>query len=183
MSIMKEGTTQNGTKYVIRHPERGDIESAWKYANRLSQERTFVSFQGEEITLEDEEKFITGRIEAIEKGTGTAMFLVADDAVQGICGIDLKPRSEKHVAILGLSVDVSMRGEGLGRLLMESALEDARQRVTGLKIVELTVKSPNDIARSLYKKLGFVEFGTLPQGTMHRGELVDEIYMYKNMTE
>lgn len=180
MSNIQEGTTKDGRSYIIRHPEIGDIESAWKYINRLSQERTFVSFQGEDISLEDEEKFVKSKIKDIQQHEGMALFLVVDGAVQGICSIECKPRSESHVGTLGLSLDISVRGEGLGRKLMESVIEEART-VTGLRVIVLTIKSPNTIAYSLYKKLGFEEFGILPGGTKHQDAFVDEIYMYKNI--
>ena len=121
-------------------------------------------------------------VEAIEKGEGTTLFLVVEGEVQGICGISRNLRSGAHVGTLVLSLDHSVRGKGLGQTLMEETLEDA-SRIKGLRTVVLTVKSPNDVALSLYKKLGFEEFGMLPGGTKHRDEYVDEIYMYKNIYE
>ena len=181
MSVVKEGTTKDGIAYIIRHPEIGDVESAWKYANRLSQERTFINFQGEEITLEDEEKFIEKHVKAISEHNGMMLFVVADGEVMGVCGVEMKGLADKHIGVLGLSLDASLRGQGLGRILMESVLTEAARTIERLKIIVLQVKAPNTLAHALYEKLGFKEYGRLPNGSSQNGELVDEILMYKNV--
>lgn len=181
MAIVKEGTTKDGTEYVIRHPEMGDVESAWKYANRLSQERTFINFQGEEITLEDEQKFIEKFICAIEDNSGMLLFVVVDNEVLGVGEVAMKKLADKHVGVLGLSLDVSIRGKGLGRTLLEILLSECERTIERLKIVTLAVKEPNTLAISLYEKLGFMEYGRLPDGNSQDGEFVDEILMYKNV--
>lgn len=179
MDNLAEGTTRDGRAYIVRRPSLDDVDSALTYINRLSSEQTFVSFQGEQLTHEDEQKFIERAIEHYENRTGVHLFLMVDGAVMGICGVDAKPRSESHVGDLGISLDASVRGEGLGRMLMEETLALAEQHITDLRLITLTVKGPNAIARSLYEKLGFTTFGCLPHGTMHQGEFVDEIYMYR----
>lgn len=50
-----------------------------------------------------------------------------------------------------------------------------------IKIVELSVYQNNPLAKELYEKFGFKQFGKLPKGIKHRGIYVDHIYMYKNV--
>ncbi len=177
MRIVTEGTTKNGTPYTIRYPEIADVESAWRYINRLSKERTFVRVQGEEVTLEEEQKFITKLIEKVEVGKAAALFLIVNGEVHGLCNIEMQDKTESHIAKLGLGVDAASRGQGFGRLLMETTIDEAK-KLEGLQKIILTVKAPNSLAKSLYEKLGFVEFGMLPKGTRHQGELVDSHHMY-----
>lgn len=48
--------------------------------------------------------------------------------------------------------------------------------------MELGVLSDNTPARSLYKKMGFIECGCIPGAIrLDNGELIDEISMYKQI--
>lgn len=60
-----------------------------------------------------------------------------------------KPRLNVH----DLCVLAAHRGHGLGRRLMEAALE--RARAAGCSAVSLEVRADNEIARRLYQSLGF----------------------------
>ncbi len=180
MRVFHEGTTKDGREYSIRHPRIEDAESACRYINRLSQEQTFVRMQGEEVTLEEEHKFISKLVGNISAQKGVAVILTIDEEVHGICNVELGEKTEKHIATLGLGVDASSRGHGFGRLLIETAIGEAK-KLPGIAKIVLTVKGPNDLARSLYSKLGFVEFGVLPKGTSHRGEQVDQHYMHLDL--
>ena len=179
MKVCAEGKTKSGKSYVIRTPELVDVESAHRYVNRISQERTFISFQGEEVSLEDEQRFIESAIQKQREGKGIKLFLVVEGEVMGISSIELMVRSESHVGIFAISIDQSLRGEGLGRKLMETVIEQAEKLLTDMHIIKLTVKAPNQVARDLYIKLGFKEYGLLPEGTRQNDELVDEVLMYK----
>ncbi|GAA1496283.1 GNAT family N-acetyltransferase [Paeniglutamicibacter kerguelensis] len=59
----------------------------------------------------------------------------------------------------GLSVAPSMRGAGVGRMLLERAIEFAHDRE--LSEVRLSVVDSNPRARALYERLGFVEAETV----------------------
>lgn len=55
--------------------------------------------------------------------------------------------------IANIAVREDMRGQGLGRLLMQKLLELAKQN--GIKAITLEVKDSNEPAVRLYKSLGF----------------------------
>ena len=57
--------------------------------------------------------------------------------------------------IYDVEVDERHRGEGLGRAAMQLAEEEARAR--GIGRMELNVFGGNDVARGLYRSLGYVE--------------------------
>lgn len=57
--------------------------------------------------------------------------------------------------LLDLAVAVAERGAGLGRLLMRSLLEEARE--ARVRLVTLEVEDANAAARALYAELGFIE--------------------------
>ncbi|MGD0035622.1 GNAT family N-acetyltransferase [Paenibacillus illinoisensis] len=57
---------------------------------------------------------------------------------------------------MGMAVIEEARGKGLGTLLMQAALDEARQR--GTQAVSLSV-DPNNAAIRLYRRFGFEEIG------------------------
>src|SRR5690242_7452754 len=62
---MYEGQTKQGKPYVIRHPREGDVKALCSYINALSKERTFIGFQGEQISEEEEERWLKKQLEKI----------------------------------------------------------------------------------------------------------------------
>jgi len=62
-----------------------------------------------------------------------------------------------HTGVLGVALLPALRGQGLGRRLIERALQAAQ--AFGLSRVELTVREDNRTAIALYRKLGFVTEG------------------------
>lgn len=68
--------------------------------------------------------------------------------------------------------DRSLRGRGLGEESLRLALDFAF-RVRGCERVTLDYFTGNDIASSLYKKVGFVNEGTMRHGGKKNGKYVD----------
>ncbi|WP_377703754.1 GNAT family N-acetyltransferase [Pseudoduganella sp. UC29_71] len=81
----------------------------------------------------------------------------------GILGhIDLRARPENasaHRAMLGMGVHRLARRQGLGRVLVASAMDWARKQ--GLEWVDLEVLSINEPARALYRDCGFRQTGEI----------------------
>ena len=62
----------------------------------------------------------------------------------------------------GISIAKEFWGLGIGRALTEACIECAKE--AGYTQLELDVVSDNASAISLYKKIGFVEYGRNPKG-------------------
>ena len=81
----------------------------------------------------------------------------------GILGhVDLRARPEPasaHRAVLGMGVHRLARRQGLGRVLVASAMDWARKQ--GLEWVDLEVLSSNEPARALYRDCGFQQTGEI----------------------
>ncbi len=84
-------------------------------------------------------------------------FLVALDQQQRVIGYILLARSESQQCawILSIAVDSRFQGKGIGKRLLTESLSSLSTDVCQVK---LTV-APDNPARSLYAKLGFVEQG------------------------
>jgi RimJ/RimL family protein N-acetyltransferase len=181
--IVFEGTTAKGLNVVLRHPRNGDAPALLDFINTMSREQTYILFQGEQLTLKDEEAYLESRLAALAAGTGVQLLAFAEGRLAGNAGIDRKWGTSRHIGELGISVAQSFRGQGVGELLMNAIIDEATQQIDEMQIITLEVFGNNPAAINLYRKVGFSEFGRLPGGRLHRGEFVDNVYMYRRIRE
>jgi ribosomal-protein-alanine N-acetyltransferase len=182
MKIIYQGKTKKGLDIVIRYPKEGDEKLMCKYINDLSQEKTFVRFQGEEILLKDEINYLNSQLKKIEAKKMITLLVFAGNDLIAIADINMLDKTEKHLGALAISVAKDFRGEGIGKFLMELLLREAEKELVDLKIVTLEVYQANVIAQNLYKEFGFIKYGMLPNGVIRNNAFEDRILMYKNLS-
>ena len=101
---------------------------------------------------------------------------MADDRVIGSLSIGREANPvTRHVASLGMSVDATWRGRGVGSALMVEAFRWARW--AGVEKLALTVYPHNQRALNLYKKFGFEAEGRLTGHSKKSHGYEDEIVM------
>jgi ribosomal protein S18 acetylase RimI-like enzyme len=84
--------------------------------------------------------------------------------------------SSRHVlSITGLAVDPARHREGIGRLLLAAAAQEASVR--GARRLTLRVLAPNVAARALYESCGFEVEGCLRKEFLLDGRYVDDVLM------
>jgi RimJ/RimL family protein N-acetyltransferase len=177
--VIFEGQTSGSLHVLVRYPAFGDVKALWKFINTLSSERTFILFQGEQLSLDDEEKYVAGTLDKIARQESVQLLAFSGDALIGSSKITLNTGVSRHVGGFGITIAQGYRGRGVGTVLMETVIDEAVARLPNLKMITLQVFGNNTVAMSLYKKLGFVEYGRLPGGILHRDQYVDEVHMYK----
>lgn len=94
------------------------------------------------------------------KPSGTAVFIAQDDDGESLGFIHLTSAvdyytEEKHGHISDIVVAAAGEGRGIGRVLMATGEEWAREQ--GYRLLTLNVFVQNKRARKLYEKLGFGE--------------------------
>ncbi len=82
----------------------------------------------------------------------------------------------RHVLTLGISVERTAQGQGVGSALM-AAICDYADRWAGALRIELTVYTDNAAAIALYRKFGFETEGTHRAYALRDGEYVDALAM------
>jgi len=179
--IIYQGKTKTGKKIVVRYPEMGDLEEMLVFINNLSDEKTFVRYQGEHETVESEKKYLEGRLEAIKDKKAVHLLVFCKNKLIGASDIHMMDKTEKHIGVLGISIAKNFRGEGVGKILMNLVEEEAKKKLPDLKMITLGVNSPNTVARDMYKKIGFVEYGILPNGIIRGEKFENAVLMYKNI--
>jgi len=116
-------------------------------------------------------------LKAIRRWEHAAVFVAeADGQVVGRLSVsrDQHPAS-RHVADLGLMVAAERRGQGIGRGLLEAAVDWAR--AAGVTKLELHVFPWNEPALRLYERFGFEREGVRRGHYRRAGEEVDAILM------
>lgn len=181
--IVFEGRTGKDNHIIIRYPTRNDAKAMWEYINLLSKEQTFITYQGEKISLEEETEYLKKMLEKIEKRKAIQLLVFLEDKLIGISGIEMEDKTSAHEGVLGISIAKESRGEGIGKRLMECMIDEAIKNLPQARIITLGVFGNNPLAMEMYKKFGFREFGRLPEGILYKGQYIDHIYMYKKVRE
>ena len=103
-----------------------------------------------------------------------------DETLVGIAGFYREKKNNfRHKGMIwGVFVVPEMRGKRIGRDLVEKALQAAENQ-PGLSMVKLQVAEPNFEAISLYKSLGFIEFGKEPSARRIGCNYISEILMFR----
>ncbi|GHF69187.1 hypothetical protein GCM10010218_58210 [Streptomyces mashuensis] len=71
-----------------------------------------------------------------------------------------RPTHRPHAELEKVAVDAAAQGHGVGRALTAALVADARR--AGVEVLTLDARGDNLTALSLYRSLGFTEYGRLP---------------------
>lgn len=180
--IVYEGKTKNGQDFIIRYPKIEDLEKLLDYINTLSREKTFIRYQGEQLTLEEERQYLEKELKQIYEKKAIMLLSFVDENLVGDTTINLGTLSvNKHIGGFGISVSKEFRGQGIGKILMSKVLEEAENNLEGLRLIILGSFETNTVAIDLYKEFGFIQYARLPEAFNHKSKYIAEIKMYKKI--
>ena len=102
--------------------------------------------------------------EKTNSSNGIEIVAIVDGKIVGTAGIEAVGAKHKvrHRAEFGISVLKEYWGMGLGKALTGACIECARE--AGYVQLELNVVAENKRAVTMYRDLGFTEFGRNPKG-------------------
>lgn len=179
--VIFTGTAKDGIPLVIRYPSLGDIQVMLDYINTLSKEQTFIRLQGEQLTYDFEENFVKEILQKISEHKSVYLLVFSEGNLIGAANVMLGERISQHTGTFGLTIAKEYRRRGIGKLLMQKALDEAGKELDGLRLITLGVFANNPIAIGMYKQFGFQEYGRLPGDIFYKGKYVDHVYMYKKI--
>jgi len=182
MNIVFEGKTKNNKPLLIRYPTLDDAQIMTNYMNEISKEKTYISWQGEVLTLEEEQKNLEEFIENIHNKKIIFLLAFMDGALIGISNITQMKRVCSHIGEMGISIAKEYRGEGIGNIFITSLLAETKKHISQITMIILYVFALNEPAINLYKKFGFEQHGILHGGVQYKGELIDLLYMHKKLS-
>jgi RimJ/RimL family protein N-acetyltransferase len=162
--------------FRIRPADPADAEQLARLADAVSAEPEgwLISVAGEWRSAGDERRYL----KALRRYAHAAVFVAERDDGELVgrlsVGRDPHPASA-HVADLGLMVALDARRQGVGRALLEAAVEWARD--AGVRKIELHVFPWNEAAIALYDAFGFEREGYRKGHYRRGGDYVDAILM------
>ncbi|NMB57517.1 GNAT family N-acetyltransferase [Candidatus Beckwithbacteria bacterium] len=172
-------TLKTGQQVTLRYPQQNDIDEVLNYINKLVEEDVFILLN-EKKTKEEEVKFIQNATQEINDQKGLVIFAFAGEKLVGITNIGKGRFREENNGELGISLAKEFRGLGLGRILINEIIAQAKQYLN-INLLILAVCAPNQVALNLYQSVGFHEYGRLPQAVKYKDQMIDKILMYKNL--
>ena len=167
MKYYKTITLKDGRACILRNGTEQDGQAMLNIYIRTHAQTDYLLSYPEEagITAEQEAGYLkrkrdsSNEIELLAELEGSVV------ASAGIACVGPKEKT-RHRAEFGISVDKDFWGLGIGRALTEACIECAR--AAGYLQMELEAVAENEKALSLYRSLGFVEYGRNPRGFRSR---------------
>ena len=107
---------------------------------------------------------------AVENGRITGLYILHPNNV-GRCG---------HLANASYAVSRDARGRHIGEALVRDSLSEGRR--LGFRVLQFNaVVKSNKAARALYRKLGFVELGTVPGGFRRKDGSWEDLLLFYHL--
>ncbi len=155
----------------IREASLDDAEELRGYATRLFAEGLPGIYELPAPTLEEEVAFIRSYV---DMPRSTLLAATVGGRIAGLLGLQGRQLpQERHVGVMGVSVDQRHRGRGIGTALISALFEWApRNSITR---IECEAFAANPRAIELYDRLGFEREGVRRGAVIIGGEPVDSI--------
>lgn len=171
------------TNVVVRMVRREDTQILMDFMNTISREQTYIMYQGKQFEFEAEDAYIKQFMQSVERGDAVKLLAFDKDTLVGVADVVRSAyETEKHICTFGIIIARDWRGKGIGSYLMDLTLTEMQKSMKDISIVRLGVFGNNALAERMYTKKGFIRYGLLPKGLIHKGEQVDHIFMYKQIT-
>ena len=160
-------TLKNGKEALLRNGSGADGTEVCEVFNATHAETDYLLTYPDEnsFTPEEESEYLEKKTESPNE---IEIVAFVDGKVAGTAGIEQVGSKDKlsHRAEFGIGILKEYWGLGLGEALTKACIQCAKE--AGYAQLELNVVAENTAAISLYKKLGFVEFGRNPRGFKSR---------------
>jgi RimJ/RimL family protein N-acetyltransferase len=147
-----------------------------EFWNPLIAEKAFILFQ-KELTLQEEEEWLRKSAKSIDGHKKITLIAWSKERIIGQATAKVgEYQPYEHNMDLGLLVAKDFRRRGVGRALLQKAIEEGKKAFAPRKMFIAYVDG-NEPARQLYESLGFKEIGRLQKYYCHYGEYKDDVVM------
>ena len=167
-------TLKDGRRCVLRNAAAADGEAVFDVFNRTHAETDYLLSYPDENSYdpEQEAQFLQEKTDSPQE---IEILALVEGKAAGVAGIEAVGTKHKvrHRAEFGISILREYWGLGLGRALTDACIRCARE--AGYLQLELNAVAENERAISLYRSVGFEEFGRNPRGFRSRSSGFQEV--------
>lgn len=172
MTLPRTCTLRDGASARIRRAGADDADALLRHVSAVAAEEVYLQTEKVEKSPAQEREWILG----FDGRRGLLLVATLADRLVGSADFRRGEQAKNaHVAQLGIALQPEVRGQGLGRAMMEEGVEWARS--VGIRKLFLGVFSTNERAIALYRSLGFEEEGRLRGQVLLRGVPADLLLM------
>ena len=170
-------TSKGSVDVILRPLKWSDLDDILDLINELIEEEAMIG-DDKPTTRDQQVDRHADRMKDIESGRSVVIIAEADGKAVGMANARKRGGRLRHTAGLGVFVRRTYRSQGIGSEMMMELETQAKNM--GVEVLYLEVYSISP-AVGLYSRLGYVEYGKLPDGIKYRREYVDMISMYKRI--
>ena len=163
MRYAKTVLLRGGVELLVRNAVASDARALRETMQRTHAQTDYLLSYPDEQSVDDEQE--ARSLEEMERsGNEVELVAIIDGRIVGSAGVSaVRSRCKfAHRARFGISILKEHWGMGIGRVLMDTCVDCARQ--AGYTQLELEVVADNERAVSLYRRAGFEEYGRNPRG-------------------
>ncbi|MBO7729719.1 MAG: GNAT family N-acetyltransferase [Lachnospiraceae bacterium] len=154
---------KNGKEAMIRNGDEPDGKAVFEVFNRTHGETDYLLTYPDENSFDSEQEAQFLKEKAVSPNE-IELVAIVDGKIAGTAGVESvgEKYKVKHRAEFGIGILKEYWGLGLGKALTKACIQCAK--AAGYDQLELNVVAENERALSLYRSLGFIEYGRNPRG-------------------
>lgn len=170
----------NGEEVLIRYPTMKDAQDLQEHVNSLVEENAKITLD-KKRDLQEEVEFLACVLKGVEKNERIFLVSEINESVMGKGEVILTGKGVRsHVGFFEIDLNKEVRGMGIGEKLAKSVISEAKERLD-VEILELGVYENNEVAKKLFKKLGFETVGIERDGVKKDDKYINSIIMTKDL--
>lgn len=171
----------DGKEVVLRYPTMRDVEDLQEQINSLIEEGAKITYE-EKKNYEEEVDWLSDNLKKIEKEEKVLLVVKVDGKVMGSTRIDKEEGNMSHLGEFGITLREEIRSKGIGTKLSKAVISEAKERLD-IEIVKLQAFDNNEVAKGLYRKLGFEKVGRIKDAIKRDGKYIDKVIMQKDLRD
>ena len=184
--IYKRFTLSSGKKVTLRVIRWEDLDGLLSFINSLVKEKQGDSRSGlyagfdKKVTREEEAQWLAQTLVEIEAGEVINTIAEIDGKIIANGEVTRgRYKDTRHHGHMGLTMISRYRGQGIGRMIIETLVRESRR--AGLRTLDVEFLAENETARRAYQKGGFEQAGIIPRKVFRDGKYFDGLIMAREL--
>jgi len=184
--VYKQFTLASGKKITLRVIRWEDLDGLLSFINSLVREKQGDSTSGlysgfdTKVTREEETEWLAQTLVEIEEGE--VINAIAEVGGEIIANGEVtrgRYKDTRRHGHMGLTMISRYRGQGIGRMIIETLVRESRR--AGLRTLDVEFLAENETARRAYQKGGFKQAGIIPRKIFRDGKYFDGLIMAREL--